>query len=111
MSTIYGSTHNQHVHLIKVTFTALCTGIEIPVRIAFGIISICLSIATAITRKTNQIYDANIRKHDKIGVLDLTKLDSIHNIVSKAVEYITRRTSANCPREAEVFVIETRNKT
>ena len=58
---------------------ALCTGIGIPVSIALGSISICLSIATAITRKTNKIYDSKIKKHDKIGVLAQTKLDSVHD--------------------------------
>ena len=65
---------------------ALCTGIGVPVSIALGSISICLSIATVITRKTNKIYDAKIKKHDKIGVLAQTKLDSIHDTVSKAIE-------------------------
>ena len=65
---------------------ALCTGVGIPISIALGSISICLSIATAITRKTNKIYDAKIKKHDKIGVLAQTKLDSIHDTVSKAIE-------------------------
>ena len=65
---------------------ALCTGIGIPVSIALGSISICLSIATAITRKTNKIYDSKIKKHDKICVLAQTKLDSIHDTVSKAIE-------------------------
>ena len=65
---------------------ALCTGIGVPVSIALGSISICLSITTIITRKTNKIYDAKIKKHDKIGVLAQTKLDSIHDTVSKAIE-------------------------
>ena len=65
---------------------ALCTGIGIPVSIALGSITICLSIATAITRKTNTIYDAKIKKHDKICVLAQTKLDSIHDTASKAIE-------------------------
>ena len=56
---------------------ALCTGIGIPVSTALGSISICLSIATAITSKTNQIYNAKIKKHDKIGVLAQTKLDTL----------------------------------
>ena len=65
---------------------ALCTGIGVPVSIALGSISICLSMTTVITRKTNKIYDAKIKKHDKIGVLAQTKLDSIHDTVSKAIE-------------------------
>ena len=65
---------------------ALCTGIGITASIALGSISICLSIATAITRKSNKIYDAKIKKHDKIGVLAQTKLDIIHDTVSKAIE-------------------------
>ena len=65
---------------------SLCTGIGIPVSIALGSISICLSIATAITRKTNKIYDAKIKNYDKSCVLAQTKLESTHDTVSKAIE-------------------------
>ena len=64
---------------------ALATGIGLPLSIALGSVSLCLSISTAITRRTNKIIDAKAKKHDNIGVLARTKLDSIHDAVSKAI--------------------------
>ena len=64
---------------------ALCNGIGIPVSITLGSISITLSVAIVVTRKINKMYDAKIRKHDKIGVVAQTKLGSIHDTVSKAI--------------------------
>ena len=67
------------------SIAALATGIGLPLSIALGGVSLCLSIATAITRRTNKIIDAKSKKHDKICVLAQTKLDSIHDTVSKAI--------------------------
>ena len=68
------------------SIAALATGIGLPLSIALGGVSLCLSIATAITHRTNKIIDAKSKKHDKICVLAQTKLDSIHDTVSKAIE-------------------------
>ena len=67
------------------SIAALATGIGLPLSIALGSVSLCLSIATAITHRTNKIIDAKSKKHDKICVLAQTKLDSIHDTVSKAI--------------------------
>ena len=67
------------------SIAALATGIGLPLSIALGGVSLCLSIATAITHRTNKIIDAKSKKHDKICVLAQTKLDSIHDTVSKAI--------------------------
>ena len=67
------------------SIAALATGIGLPLSIALGSVSLCLSIATAITHRTNKIIDAKSKKHDKICVLAQTKLDSIHGTVSKAI--------------------------
>ena len=67
------------------SIAALATGIGLPLSIVLGSVSLCLSIATAITHRTNKIIDAKSKKHDKICVLAQTKLDSIHDNVSKAI--------------------------
>ena len=67
------------------SIAALATGIGLPLSIALGGVSLCLSIATAITHRTNKIIDAKSKKHDKICVLAQTKLDSILDTISKAI--------------------------
>ena len=67
------------------SIAALCSGIGIPVSIALGGVTLCLSLATAITRKTNKLFDVKVKKHDKIVVLAQTKLDSVHDTVSRAI--------------------------
>ena len=67
------------------SIAALCSGIGIPVSIVLGGVTLCLSLATAITRKTNKLFDVKVKKHDKIVVLAQTKLDSIHDTVSTAI--------------------------
>ena len=67
------------------SIAALATGIGLPLSIDLGSVSLCLSIATAITHRTNKIIDAKSKKHDKICVLAETKLDSINDTVSKAI--------------------------
>ena len=64
---------------------ALCTGIGVPVSIALASVSLILSLTTAITRKTSKLYDTKAKKHDKIAVIAQTKLDSVHDTVSKAI--------------------------
>ena len=67
------------------SIAALCTGVGLPVSIVLGGVTLCLSLATAITRKTNKLCDAKVKKHDKITVLAQTKLDSVHDTISKAI--------------------------
>ena len=67
------------------SIAALCTGIGLPVSIALGGVTLCLSLATAITRKTNKLFDTKAKKHDKITVLAQTKLDSVHDTISRAI--------------------------
>ena len=67
------------------SIVTLCTGVGLPASIALASVSLILSLTTAITRKTNKIYDAKSKKHDKIAILAQTKLDSIHDDVSKAI--------------------------
>ena len=65
-------------------------------------------------QKNNKIYDAKIKKHDKIGVLAQTKLDSIHDTVSKAIEdgHISPEEFQQIVQERQRYlVIETTNRT
>ena len=67
------------------SIAALCSGIGLPVSIVLGSVTLCLSLATAITRKTNKLFDTKVEKHDKITVLAQTKLDSAHDTISNAI--------------------------
>ena len=67
------------------SIATLCTGVGLPASVALASVSLVLSIATAITRKTIKLYDIKAKKHDKIAVLAQTKLDSVHDTVSKAI--------------------------
>ena len=67
------------------SIVTLCTGVGLPASIALASVSLILSLTTAITRKTNKLYDTKAKKHDKITVLAQTKLDSVHDTVSKAI--------------------------
>ena len=67
------------------SIAALCTGIGLPVSIALGGVTLCISLAIVITRKTNTLFDTKAKKHDKIIVLAQTKLDSVHDTISKAI--------------------------
>ena len=67
------------------SIVTLCTGVGLPASIALASVSLILSLTTAITRKTSKLYDTKAKKHDKIAVLAQTKLDSVHDTVSKAI--------------------------
>ena len=67
------------------SIVTLCTGVGLPASIALASVSLILSLTTVITRKTSKLYDTKAKKHDKITVLAQTKLDSVHDTVSKAI--------------------------
>ena len=54
--------------------------------IALSRTSLLLSLATAITRKSFEIFTVKQEKHDSIQLLSQTKLDSISNIISQAMQ-------------------------
>ena len=57
-----------------------------PVGIALSGTSLLLSLATAITRKSFKIFTVKQEKHDAIKLLGQSKLDSIANIISQAMQ-------------------------
>ena len=65
---------------------AFASGVGLPVGIALSGISLLLSFATAITRKSFKIFTVKQEKHDSIKLLAESKLDSITNIISQAME-------------------------
>ena len=69
-----------------ISIAALASGVGLPVGIALGGISLILSLATAITRKSFKIFTVKQEKHDAIKLLAQSNLDSIANIISQAMQ-------------------------
>ena len=78
-----------------ITSTVITGGISIaafdsagglPVGIALNGTSLLISLATAITRKSFKVFTVKQEKHDAIKLLAQTKLDSISNIISEAMQ-------------------------
>ena len=69
-----------------ISIAALASGVWLPVGIALGGISLILSLATAITRKSFKIFTVKQEKHDAVKLVARSKLDSIANIISQAMQ-------------------------
>ena len=69
-----------------ISIAAFASGVGLPVGIALSGTSLLLSLATAITGKPFKIFTVKQEKHDAIKLLAQTKLDSISNIISQAME-------------------------
>ena len=69
-----------------ISIEAFSSGLGFPVGIALSGTSRLLSLATAITRKSFKILTVKQEKHDAIKLLAQTKLDSIANIISQAMQ-------------------------
>ena len=70
-----------------ISIAALASGIGLPVGMALGGTSLLLSLTTAITRKSFKIFTVKQEKHDAIKLLAQSKLDSIANIISQAMQH------------------------
>ena len=57
-----------------------------PVGIGLSGTSLLLSLATTITRKTMSIFKSKEKKHDDIRLLAQSKLDSISDTISRAIQ-------------------------
>lgn len=64
----------------------LTTGVGLPISIALASTGLILGIGSAVVHKTQKIFESKAKKHDKIKTLAESKLDSISNLVSKAIE-------------------------
>ena len=69
-----------------ISIAAFSSGVGLPVSIALSGTSLLLSLATAITRKSFKIFIVKQEKHDAIRLIVQTKLDSIANIISQAMQ-------------------------
>ena len=69
-----------------ISTAAFASGVGLPVGIALSGTSLLLSLATAITRKSFKIFTVKQEKHDAIKLLAQSKLDSIANIISGAMQ-------------------------
>ena len=68
------------------SIATLTTGVGLPISIALASTGLLLGIGSAIVHKTQKIFESKAKKHDKIKTLAESKLDSISNLVSKAIE-------------------------
>ena len=69
-----------------ISIAAFASGIGLPVGIAASGPSLLLSVATVITRKSFKTFTVKQEKHDSIKLLAQSKLDSIANIISQAMQ-------------------------
>ena len=69
-----------------ISIAAISSGVGLPFGIALSETSLILSLATAITRKSFKIFTVKQEKHDFIKLLAQSKLDSIANIISQAMQ-------------------------
>ena len=67
-------------------FAAFASGVGLPVGIALSRTGPLLSLATATTRKSFKIFTLKQEKQDAIELLAQSKLDSITNIISQAMQ-------------------------
>ena len=66
---------------------AFASGVGLPVGIALiGTSLLLFSLATIITRKSFKTFTVKQEKHDAIKLLAQSKLDSIANIISQAIQ-------------------------
>ena len=69
-----------------ISIAAFASGVGLSVGIALSGTSLLLSLTTAITRKSFKFFTVKQKKHDAIKLLAQGKLDSIANIISKAMQ-------------------------
>ena len=70
----------------EASITAFASGVGLPVGAALGGIGVVLSLLTVVTRKFSRNQTVNQGKHDAIILLAQSKLDSIADITSQAMQ-------------------------
>ena len=68
------------------SIAVFASGVGLPIGITLSGTSLLFSPATAITRKSFKIFTVKQEKHDAIKLLAQSKLDSIANIISQAMQ-------------------------
>ena len=69
------------------SIAAFASGVGLPVGIALNGTSLLHSLATSITQKSFKTFTVNQEKHNAIKLLSQSKLDSIANIISQAIQH------------------------
>ena len=69
-----------------ISIAAISSGIGLPVGISLSATSLLPSLATTITRKTISIFKSKEKKHDNIRLVAQSKLDSISETISQAIQ-------------------------
>ena len=69
-----------------ISIAAFASDVGLPVGIALSGTSLLLSLATAITRQSFKIFSVKQEKHNAIKLLAQSKLDTITNIISQAMQ-------------------------
>ena len=69
-----------------ISIAAFASGVGLPVGIVLSRTSLLLSLATVIIRKSFKTFTVKQEKHDAIKLLAQSKLDSIANIISQAMQ-------------------------
>ena len=72
--------------ITAISIAAFASGDGLPVGAALGGTSLLLSLATIITRKSFKTFTVKQEKHNSIKLLAQSKLDSIANIISQAMQ-------------------------
>ena len=69
-----------------ISIAAFASGVGLPVGAALGGTSLLLSLETVITQKSFKTFTVKQEKHNYIKLLAQSKLDSIANIISQAMQ-------------------------
>ena len=69
-----------------ISIAAFASGVRLPFGMDLSGTSLLLSLAAAITRKSFKTFTVKQEKHDPIKLLAQSKLDSIANIISQAMQ-------------------------
>ena len=69
-----------------ISIAAFASGVGLPVGIALGGTILILSLPTVITRKSFKTFIVKQEKHNSIKLLAQSKLDSITDIISQAIQ-------------------------
>ena len=69
-----------------ISIATFASGVGLPVGIALSGTNLLVSLATVITRKSFKTFTLKQGKHDAIKLLAQSKLNSIANIISQAMQ-------------------------
>ncbi|XP_066930627.1 uncharacterized protein [Clytia hemisphaerica] len=86
-STISDTSLITAITILEVASVAtLTTGVGAPISIVLASAGLLLGLGSGVIHKTQKVFESKTKKHDKIKTLAESKLDSISNLVSKAIK-------------------------